>query len=157
MAEWEEKIFENVNNNHIYDGDIKTFFISEHGEEKLKNFVQTLNDIHPTIKFTAKWSKKSIFFGEGMLQFHWETAKLKQIKPTDCHWYVRSSSCHPYHCEKSSPNSRALRLNQISSKSNCFDIHCNNLEKCLNERGYSQKLICKGILYQSRETLLDKE
>ena len=29
------------------------FFIWEHGEENLRNFVQTLNEIHPTIKFTA--------------------------------------------------------------------------------------------------------
>ena len=43
------------------------FFIWEHGEEKLRNFVQTLNEIHPTIKFTAikftaVWPQKSINF-----------------------------------------------------------------------------------------------
>ena len=43
------------------------FFIWEHGEENLRNFVQTLNEIHPTIKFTAikftaEWSQKSISY-----------------------------------------------------------------------------------------------
>ena len=41
-----------------------------------------------------------------------------------------------------------------------FDIHCNNLERWLSERGYSEKLARKEILNarsQSRETLLDKE
>ena len=29
----------------------------EHGEEKLKKFIEYLNVKHPTIKFTAKWSQ----------------------------------------------------------------------------------------------------
>ena len=64
MAELEEKILEVVDNKPYlwwrYIDDI--FFIWEHGEEKLRNFVETLNDIHPTIKFTAEWSQKSISF-----------------------------------------------------------------------------------------------
>ena len=68
--------------------------------------------------------------------------------------------CHLYHYKKSIPDSQALCLNQICSKNNVFDIHCNNLEKWLNEKGYSEKLVHKEILKarsQSRETLLDKE
>ena len=42
-------------------------FIWEHGEEKLRTFVETLNEIHPTIKFTAKWSQNQLIFW--MLQF----------------------------------------------------------------------------------------
>ena len=82
------------------------------------------------------------------------------VKPTDSHQYLHSSSCHPYHCKKSIPYSQALRLNRICSKNIFFDIHCNNLEKWLSERGYSEKLVRKEILKarsQSRETLLDKE
>ena len=64
MAELEEKILEIVDNKPYlwwrYIDDI--FFIWEHGEEKLRNFVETLNEIHPTIKFTAEWSQKSINF-----------------------------------------------------------------------------------------------
>ena len=82
------------------------------------------------------------------------------VKPTVSHQYLHSSSCHPYHCKKSIPYSQALRLNRVCSKNNFFDIHCNNLEKWLSERGYSEKLVRKEILKarsQSRETLLDKE
>ena len=63
-------------------------------------------------------------------------------------------------CKKSILYSQALCLYRICSKNNFFDIHCNNLEKWLSERGYSEKLVCKEILKarsQSRETLLDKE
>ena len=36
------------------------FFILEHGEEKLKEFIDVLNKKHPTITFTAEWSKTQI-------------------------------------------------------------------------------------------------
>ena len=67
MAELEEKIFEIVDNKPYWWRNIDDiFFIWEHGEEKLMDFVQTLNEIHPTITFAAEWSQKSIFW---MLQF----------------------------------------------------------------------------------------
>ena len=38
------------------------FFLWEHGENKLKSFIDKINKAHPTIKFTAEWSKTSINF-----------------------------------------------------------------------------------------------
>ena len=38
------------------------FFIWEHGEETLEKVVNKLNSFHPTIKFTAKYSKETINF-----------------------------------------------------------------------------------------------
>ena len=32
-------------------------FLWERGEEKLKNFIEYLNEKHPITKFTAKWSR----------------------------------------------------------------------------------------------------
>ena len=56
MAELEEKILEKVDNKPDlwwrYIDDL--FFIWEHGEQKLRNFVETLNEFHPTSKFTAE-------------------------------------------------------------------------------------------------------
>ena len=64
LAELEGKSLEKVDNKPYlwwrYRDDI--FFIWEHGEEKLRNFLETLNEFHPTIKFTAEWSQKSINF-----------------------------------------------------------------------------------------------
>ena len=38
------------------------FFIWKHREEKLREFIDVLNRKHPTIKFTAEWSKTQINF-----------------------------------------------------------------------------------------------
>ena len=75
-------------------------FIWEHGEENLRNFVQTLNEIHPTIKFTAikftaVWPQKSINFPDvtvSLIDGQIETDV--HVKPTDNHQYLHSSSCH---------------------------------------------------------------
>ena len=59
-----KKILKKVDNKPYlwwrYRDDI--FFIWDYGEEKLRNFVETLNELHQTIKFTAEWSQKSINF-----------------------------------------------------------------------------------------------
>ena len=36
------------------------FFIWENGEENIKEFIDVVNKKHPTIKFTAEWSKTQI-------------------------------------------------------------------------------------------------
>ena len=38
------------------------FFILEHGEELLKEFINEINSFHPTIRFTADWSKEKVNF-----------------------------------------------------------------------------------------------
>ena len=121
------------------------FFIWEHGEEKLRNFVEILNEIHPTIKFTAEWSQKSINFLhvtvsliDGQIETDLTDSGLQIVTNTFILPCVTL-------CKK---------------KNNFFDIHCNNLEKWLSDRGYSETLVRKEILKarsQSRETHLDKE
>ena len=45
------------------------FLIWEHGEKSLKLFLEKINKIHPTIKFTADWSysliARLIFYNPG--------------------------------------------------------------------------------------------
>ena len=64
MAELEEEILREVELKPYlwwwYIDDI--FFIWEHAEEKLKEFIDVLNKKHPTIKFTAECSKTQINF-----------------------------------------------------------------------------------------------
>ena len=64
MAELEEEILSEIELKPYlwwrYIDDI--FFLWEHGEEKLKEFIEHLNEKHQTIKFTAEWSQTSIKF-----------------------------------------------------------------------------------------------
>ena len=41
--------------------------MSEHGRESLKIFLEKINSIHPTIKFTADWSNSLVNFLEGIV------------------------------------------------------------------------------------------
>ena len=116
--------------------------------------------MHPTIKFTTDWSKTSVNFldvtvsiAEGVIETD------LYVKPTDSHQYLLSSSCHPFYCKKGIPYSQALRLNRICSNNEFFDKRCNDLEKYLLERGYSEKMVRKEILRARaipRDALLEK-
>ena len=72
MAELEEEILREVDLKPFlwwrYIGDI--FFIWEHAEEKLKEFIDVLNKKHPTIKCTAEWSKTQISFLDVTVAVH---------------------------------------------------------------------------------------
>ena len=88
MADLEEKILSASEKKPMiwwrYIDDI--FFIWEHGEESLENFLNKLNSFHPTIKFTAEYSKETIYFldvnirlvGGGLMTDLF-------VKPTDTH------------------------------------------------------------------------
>ena len=60
------------------------------------------------------------------------------IKPTVTK-FLDSTSCQPYHCKKSVPYSQALRYNRICSDNKKFDKRCNDLDKWLIERDYSEQ------------------
>ena len=146
MAELEEKITNQSEYKPYlwwrYIDDI--FFLWEQGENKLKSFLDKINEVHPTIKFTVECSKTSInslsvtvSLAEGVI----ETALY--AKPTDSHQYLQSSLCHPFQCIS---YSQALRLNHICSETNSFDKRCDDLERFLLESGYSPKLVRKEIL-----------
>ena len=53
---------------------------------------------------------------------------------------------HIYHCKKENSNNLALRLNRICSYPNSLDGRCNDLKKCLIEKGDSEREVRKHIL-----------
>ena len=116
MAELEEEIIKESEYKPYlwwrYIGD--TFFLWEHGENKLKLNSDKINEVHLTIKFTAEWSKTSINFLDVTVSLTEGVIETDlYVKPTDSHQYLQSSSCHPFHCKKGIPYSQALRLNRI--------------------------------------------
>ena len=116
---------------------------------------------HPTVKFTAEYSKEGVNFLD--LNIKLIDGKLKTglfVKPTDTHQFLDLTSSHPYHCKKGIPYNQALKFNKICSDNTNFDKRCNDLEKWLMERGYNEKMIRKQILRageHSRNDLLERE
>ena len=117
-------------------------------EKKLKNFIEYLNEKQPTIKLTAEWSQTLINFLDVVIVslIGGKITTDLYIKAADSHQYLHSSSCHPYHCKKGTPYSLALRLNRICSDPISFDRKCNDLEKWLIEKGYSEHEVRQQIL-----------
>ena len=116
MADLEERILEDIELQprirwrYIDD----TFFIWEHGEDSLKQFIETLNAFHPTIKFTAEWSREEINFLDVNVRLRNRQLETDlHIKLTDTHQFLDSTFCHPYHCKI--PYSQALIYNRICS------------------------------------------
>ena len=102
------------------------FFIWKHGEESLRVFIDQVNLSHPTIKFTAEYSKWEVNFLD--LNIKLVDGELKThlfVKPTDTHQFLDSTSPHPYHCKKGIPYNQALRLKWICSDNANFDKRCN--------------------------------
>ena len=130
-------------------------------KKKFKEFIEHLNEKHPTIKFTAEWSQTSINFLDVTVSLIGGKINTDlYVKPTDSHQYLHSSSCHQHHCKKGIPYSQALHFNRICSDPSSFDKRCKELEKWLIERCYSQREVRKQVLRArsfSRDSLLDKE
>ena len=62
-------------------------------------------------------------------------------------------------CKKSIPYSQALRYSSICSDNKKFDQRCNDLEKWLMERGYSERMVRTQTLKarsESRDSLLGR-
>ena len=163
MADLEEKILSASEKKPMiwwrYIDDI--FFIWEHGEESLEKFLNKLNSFHPTIKFTAEYSKGTINFLDVNIRLVGGQLMTDLfVKPTDTHLFLDPSSSHPYQCKEGTPSSQALWLNRICSDNESFDKRCNDLEGWLMERGYNGKMIRKQILRaqeHSRKDLLERE
>ena len=73
----------------------EVFFLWEHGEEKLKSFINTINKMHPTIKFTADWSKASTNFLNVTVSI--AEGIIKTDLYVKSHQYLLSPSFHPFY------------------------------------------------------------
>ena len=118
MADLDERILKDIELKPRiwcrYINDI--FCIWEHGEDSLKQFIKTLNACHPTMKFTAEWSKEEINFLDVNVRLQNRQLETDlHIKATDTHHFLDSTFCHSYHYKKSIPFSQALRYNRICS------------------------------------------
>ena len=122
------------------------FMIWTGNEDELREFIEYLNNLHPTIKFTSEQSSSSVAFLDTTVSI--KDGKISTdlyVKPTDTHHYLLSSSCHPYHTKRSIPYSLGLRLRRICSNDTAFNKGRDELAEHLKKRGYKEKLILREI------------
>ena len=88
-----------------------------HGMDSLLEFIDHLNIVHPTIKFTSDISHTEISFLD--LTIYIKQSQLHTrlyTKTTDRHMYLNYFSEHPMSLKKSIPYSQFLRLKRIHSE-----------------------------------------
>ena len=117
------------------------FLIWTHGEDSFKEFVDYLNSLHPTIKFTSESSTKSVNFLD-------TTVKLDQNrniittpynKPTDTHLFLHYTSAHPNNVTTKGPYGQYLRLRRVCTLNKDFEENADKLTEYYLKRGYPKK------------------
>lgn len=120
------------------------FMIWTGNTDEPKDFIDYLNNLHPTIKFTSDLSKTSVAFLDTTVSINnCKVSTDLYVKPTDTHQYLLSSSCHPYHTKRSIPYNLGLRLRRICSGDTTFRRRCDELSEQL--RGYKQSQVRREI------------
>ena len=131
-----------------------------YGDEKLKHFVNYLNNCHNTIKFTLEQSLETANFLD--IKINKDNTGCLQTnlyyKPTDSHNYLMYSSEHPRHVLNGRPYSQFLRLRRLCSLESEFFENCFILSSHFIRRGYPKNLILNALKRASKldlETILN--
>ena len=122
------------------------FFIWTHGEDKLKTFLENLNQFHPNIKFTHDSSTESIPFLDlsvKLLQGKLETNL--DIKLSDRHQYFYYSSSHPGQTKRSIFYSQTLRVSRVCSHEAAFRKYTTEMKSWFLKCRYLNDVIQKEM------------
>ena len=119
------------------------FMVWTHGEDKLEDFINHINSLHSTIKFTHEFSKSHISFLDVTVSLDNNNKISKDlfVKWTDIHQYLLHISCHPSHIKKSIPFSLASRIRRICSTTEKFKQRTNELLEFLCKRGHRRQYV----------------
>ena len=134
------------------------FAVWPHGEQDLQVFLTEINLFHPTIKFTAEWSRESVtFLDTKVIRDGNRLVTDLYTKPTDTHQYLHQRSCHPSHCKTSIAYSQALRIRRICSRTTDYQQRVAELQEHLIRRGHDGERVQQRIekaTRMSRDQLL---
>ena len=117
------------------------FFIWDHGWEELDNFIQYLNTVHKTIKFTSECSTTKVNFLDvwAIKRNNGFIVTDLYTKPTDSNNYLHFFSAHPQHCK------RGIPLRRICTEDDSFLEHSIRKAKHLLRRKYPKEVITKAF------------
>ena len=114
------------------------FFLWQHGETALKEFMTFINNFHKTIKFEYSSSPKQINFLDTTIFFN-SIGKLESklyVKPTDRTMLLAYHSFHPQPCKHGIIYSQALRYRRLTTSNDILKASLKRLRKILLIRGY---------------------
>ena len=143
--------------------DIISFWLGSH--EQLELYLDKLNTIHPTIKFTYSYTcpfpcsiprdtphdcfchtSRSIPFLDTLVEIIDEKIITDLYsKPTNTHQYLSDESCHPPHILDNIPYSLCYRIVRICSLRPTLIKRLDELKSFLLPRGYDKKLLDNTI------------
>ena len=124
------------------------FLVWTNGEESLKRFIDYLNSLHDTIKFTHEMSYSQIDFLDTTVKFGQDRGLITTLfnKPTDTHLYLEYSSAHPQSVLTKGPFGQYLRLRRICTLDLDFEANAKKLTGYYLRRGYPLKSLKKHYL-----------
>ena len=118
------------------------FFNWTHIEEKLKFFLDDLNNYHPNTNFTHESIKECINVLDLLVSFLDNKVSTDlHIKSTDRHQHLHYFSSHPDDTKKSSFYRQALSLNGICSVQSDFVRQKKEIKPWFLKRGYPESII----------------
>ncbi len=133
------------------------FMIWNYSLEDLYDFIDCLNKLHPTIKFTFNVSNTKVSFldVEVVKNENNDIATMVHVKNTNIHQYVEYSSCHPKSCKDGIPYSQAKRYRRIISDDNIFKSSLTELGQHFLNRNYPINIINTAFQKVSSLTQLE--
>ena len=138
------------------------FFIWEHGEIELLEWIKYLNKSHKTIKFTVEYSTSEINFLDTKVKLDKGNKMYTDlyVKPTDTNSYLKYDSAHPPKCKESLPYSQFLRIKRICKRDDDYQKHLRDKTKEFKDKGYPDGILKKAeqkVLEQDRKSTLEKK
>ena len=118
----------------------------EYSEEDLFEFLNYLNSIYPTIKFTINYSKVSLEFLDILVSIKTDETDYKittsvYSKPTNVHQYIMPNSATPISSLQGIAKGVATRIRRICSEEEDFVQTSQKYQKRLVDRGYNETFI----------------
>ena len=128
---------------------------------EFQKFVEYLNSVHDTIKFTEEFSSIEInFLDVTTYRSGQEILSKLYCKPTDSHSYLEFNSCQFPHNKTSIPFSQFLRIRRNCSRWEDFILYGMQLSTYFSIRGYPTELVeeafCKVNSMNRNTTLFAK-
>lgn len=135
------------------------FGIWKGNPEELLSFVNELNQLHPTLKFTVTFGKKIDYLDLTInINDYGNITTETYYKPTDSFAYLHKESNHPKHCIENIALSQAIRHTRNCTNFSTYLYHThflkhNLIQKGHNYRNVSQKI--RKIKFNKRQKLLN--